>query len=141
MENNNFARVPVMEYIEKILQREFNVSLRRTGRTTAIIDKMKDGDVLIVPDAHMGQHVGRMAKEKGKEIFILFAGTHRQLIEVIHTKCNIINGNVFLEHTLIERIVMERLAEMEKMFAMLQVKWDRDPRNPAGAANENGAKS
>lgn len=52
----------------KLALRMFEYSARASGRSTALIDAMEDGDVLIVTTNRMGLHYQGMARRVGKNI-------------------------------------------------------------------------
>lgn len=91
---------------------------RGTGRTTAIIDQMQDGDVIIVHTMQCGEQVRNMAAKKGKAIIPLAAPDQRTFDSVMHEQLRGFQGNIYFDHHVLGMMFARKVADFEKMHGI-----------------------
>lgn len=92
---------------------------RGTGRTTALIESMNDGDVLVVHHLQFADDCRRIAKEKGKTI-ILFAAKDERVMQMELMKLRGHRGKkIYIDHHLLDIITHRKISELEKMMDII----------------------
>lgn len=94
---------------------------RGTGRTTALLTDMQDGDIFIVHYHQHAQECRKILDKMGKIVPVLVAEDEHTLRHVVLCQTKGYTGQVVIDHHLLDLIVTRKIAEFEKMVGIYRV--------------------
>lgn len=95
-------------------------SARQSGRTTQLLDSVKDGDRIIFATHKEARRFEQLAKEKGKCIEVVSVGTGNYGIEFIHQNLTTSKGRTFFDHGWVEARYLHVLEDERKFIDKMQ---------------------
>lgn len=105
---------------------------RRSGRTEALIDRLKSGDRVVCPDNRVANDLRRRCQMRGKHIDCIVVSPHspERLIERDRS-----TGRTIFEHSWVEQFYLDVLDRARKDIDMLEQQAsapDTPPSDPRG---------
>jgi len=116
----NADRIPYFESLNEVMN-TYEGNVRGSGRTTALIDSMNNGDIFIVHSNRFALDVQDIIKSKGKSIPVFAAENEAKLREVLLNHARGYKGKIVIDHHLLHIITMRKIAEFEKMVNIYAV--------------------
>ena len=103
------------------------MSARKSGRTTAMIDGLKNGDQVIFSNAQEAYRVQRLCREKGIDVKCISVEPHK-----FHAAGKFYNarGRTIFDHSWIEQYYLKTLYAVESEIDWLQKEVSKDHKSP-----------
>lgn len=95
----------------------YSATARQTGRTTKLLDGLKDGDRVICLDGREGKRLEGLCRERGLKVKVLACGV-KTVNEPFQAGTS--QGRTVFEHTWVEEFFRYRLQEAEEDLSHLQ---------------------
>lgn len=99
----------ISSFIKSVLN-GFITAARATGRTSAMINSLKDGDVVVVSFEGEAGNIRRKCEERGVFVNVICAKTIDELEFKIRGLRNI---DIYFEHTFVERAFLDAITMCE----------------------------
>ena len=107
---------------------------RRTGRTTALLDAVQDGDTVVFLTQLEASRVRRLAQERGKNIVAL-VGKPLEETELMHRRPHR-PGRVWFDHSFVEQHFALSLERAQHRLAALSSDLNRNADRPEPACSK-----
>ncbi len=106
---------------------------RQTGRTTQMLDALKDGSMVIVHQHSHGERIVRACKERGLDVKVRVLNPRR-----IHLDFPPVHGRCFFDHVWVEEYYKMAIEDATKAIDELQSRLGQSPLpdSPMLARNE-----
>jgi hypothetical protein len=96
--------------------RMFMHAKRATGRTTAMVQSLREGDLVVVTGSAHGNHLKRACKDAGFEIETYIAPSNHRCHQLLDHLAQKPNKRVMFDHTWVECFIADRLLDMQDEF-------------------------
>jgi hypothetical protein len=92
----------------------FAINSRQTGRTSRLIERVKDGDQIVAPSAEVARYIERRLREYGKNNIKVFSVSPSEMpLNFVGTAHH---GRTFFEHSWVERFFINAIDQAEKQL-------------------------
>jgi hypothetical protein len=98
---------------------------RRTGRTTSLVESVKDGDCVVFTDSRMGKHFKDLCRDRGVTVEIVVVDPKRPEGLFEHDGLKGFNGRTILDHHWVEEFYRH---EIDRLLTLI----DRFERETSG---------
>ncbi len=90
---------------------------RQTGRTTTLVESLKDGDRVICPNSSVVRHVEKLCKQRGLDVQVLLIppGDAHKVLEY-----GTAQGRCLFEHTWVEEYYRQAISRASNEISHLQ---------------------
>lgn len=102
--------------------RMFMHAKRATGRTTAMVNSLREGDLVIVTGSAHGRHLKMSCKDAGFEIETYIAPTDYRCHDLMQHLSGRRHTRIMFDHTWVESFIADRLQNMQEEFGDLNKK-------------------
>lgn len=93
-------------------------SARRSGRTTSLLESLKDGDRIVCGDSREAERLRGLCRERGLAVTVIAVPVDR-LVELFNTPPS--EGRTLFEHTWVEALYTQEIGRLTAWVDSLQV--------------------
>lgn len=107
----------------KAMLRVLSHSSRATGRTTSLIDSLRDGDRVLVPTTGERERLDRQCRERGLKVDIVVVDSRYEALRSLRPAV----GRTIFEHTLVEKKYQEAVDMCTREIDEIQKRYSSGP--------------
>lgn len=99
------------------MARMYCQSARRTGRTTSLVESVKDGDRIVFTNSKEAEHVRRLCLERGVQVEVMIAEPHQQ--ERVFER-GTPEGRTLFDHSWVEQYYLNAIERAQREIDHLE---------------------